>query len=137
MSQAIDYFANHWFAGLSLGIAVLLAGLFLWIRRRQEESSRGLLFVASAFALFGLGGFTLPLLAPAVRAAGWGQSLEPAVLSLWVAGVVFGLALMVIFAKVFVLIVSGNWYAPAGYAAGVVLLLGLGGLCTPLIGAEL
>src|SRR5262249_59530618 len=95
MNQAMDYLGTHWFAGALLGVALALGALLLLRWRRGAGWSLPLLLSASALALAGLGG-----LLPPGAWAGW----------------LTGVALAVLFAMLVVVVTSGHWWGPLGYA---------------------
>src|SRR5438874_7752301 len=105
MNRLQDWLMTHWFAGTLVGVALLLGLVLLLLRRRRGSWSVPLLATGGVIGLLGVGGLVLPLLPPPV--------------GLWVllAAVAFLIVMFV------VLVVSGYWYAPAGWGAGVVLAL--------------
>src|SRR5262249_44377401 len=108
MDSLRQFLLPHWF-GVLLLIAGLVQGLLLLLGwQRRKVWSLPLFLVGSGCALAGLGGLLLP----------WDTAL-------WVAG----LALFALFVMLLVVIVTGNWSAPAGYAVGALTLFGLGGVC--------
>jgi uncharacterized membrane protein len=106
MHGILDVLAEHWFSFLLLAIAVVLGVSLLNVWRRRGEWSLLLLLTGSAVALLSVGGLALP--------ATWG---------VWLAGA----ALALLFVMLLLVIITGSWSAPLGYAVGAVLLLGLGG----------
>jgi uncharacterized membrane protein/Mg-chelatase subunit ChlD len=105
MDQTLLLLSRHGLGGLCLAVAAVLGGVLLIKRRRQTAWSIPLLVLGSAFALAGMGGLFLP------HSWGW-----------WVAGA----ALAILFVMLLVLVLTEHWWAPLGYAAGGLLLLGLG-----------
>ncbi|MFN4259400.1 MAG: VWA domain-containing protein [Gemmataceae bacterium] len=109
MNQLPNFLASHWVGLFLLGIGLACATWLAW-RRRRGEHSLAALVLAPAFALAGVAGLTLP--------AVWGQWLASAGLAV--------LCLMLV-----VLILTGGWWRPLGYAVGVVVVVGLGSAYTP------
>src|SRR5438309_1250908 len=102
-----DFLFTHWLALVFLAGSLFAGGWFLWGWQRGSWSIWTLLFSASLFVL-SLGGL----------------ELVPSDWSLWIS-TAGGAALAILFA---IVVISGNWWAVAGYAAGAVLLFGLGGV---------
>ncbi|HEV3447096.1 MAG TPA: hypothetical protein VG099_20825, partial [Gemmataceae bacterium] len=116
MYQAIEYLKDNWFSLLLLAVAVGLGAALLIAYSRRRSWSLPLLLTGAAFALLGVGGLVLPF-----------------GISLWV-GVG---AAAILFAMLLVVITTGSWWAPLGYAIGAVLLLTLGGIGNAAIAAGL
>jgi uncharacterized membrane protein/Mg-chelatase subunit ChlD len=114
------------FAIFALAIALLLAVLYLWLRRRNA-ASLGLLLLTSAIALFGAGG----LLSGIADVFQWVE--HPKTWSAWVAGTAF----LVLFGMGIVLIASGRWSAPAAFVTAAVLLLAAGGFSNHALSHEI
>jgi uncharacterized membrane protein len=112
MYRPFDLLAGHWLSMLLLVIALVLGTLLLIARRRSADWSLPLLLSGSAFALLAAGGLALSL--------DW---------ALWLAGAM----LAILFVMLLVVITTGSWSAPLGYATGGLLLLGIGGACTGLV----
>jgi uncharacterized membrane protein len=112
MSEVFHFLLWRWPALAFLGAAVVLA--LLWLRRGHR--SPGLLLASSTLALAGSGGLVLP-----------------AAVGAWLAaGAAFALALLLA-----VVILTDRWWAPLGYGAGAVLLLGLGAMAARPVGQGL
>src|SRR5712692_2607073 len=108
MSRLSDLLSTHWFAAVLLVSALLAGGWVFVLRRRRGALSIPLLLITAVLALLGVGGFALP-------DWWWG---------LWLTvGAVFTFVVMF-----FVLVLTGKWWTPLGYAAGALLFFGLGGL---------
>jgi uncharacterized membrane protein len=116
MDQLIPFLARHWLAGVLVVVGLLLGALLLLRWRRRGDWSLSLLLGSAGCGLLGVGGLALP--------AAWAWWLTVAVLAVW-----FGMLL--------VLVLSGHWWAPLGYTAGGLALLGLGGLGAARVGAGL
>jgi uncharacterized membrane protein len=112
----LAHWAVYWFADLFLAVALLLGVLLLLRRRRQGTWPPGLAVAVAAFTLAGVGGLALPF---------W-----------WGLGVVSG-ALALLAGMIVVLLLSGSWSAYLGWAAGALLVLGLGGLVSVPVGETL
>ncbi len=97
-----EYFSSHWLAFGFLAAALLAGGLAVALRSHR----RILLAWAAVIFVCGLGGV----------------HIVPEDWSFWLVA----LALAVLFVKLLVVFLTGNWWAPLGIAAGVLLLLGLG-----------
>ena len=102
----MDYLANHWLACVCAAMSLVLAGRMLFVRRRQARWSLPLLLCSLGLVLLAVGGFF---------AGTW---------AVWVTGAsVAALAGMLL-----VVIMTGFWWAPLGYAAAGLLVTGLGGI---------
>ncbi len=112
MTPALDYLRHHWLAVGLLAVGLLVVALALWRGRRLS----GAVLTGSALALLGLGGVAL--------------GME---LGFWLAVGAGG----VLFLMLVVLILSSFWWAPLGYLAGAVLLVGLGAWGLPSATTEL
>jgi uncharacterized membrane protein len=109
MDAALDYLRDYW-----LVLLLLLSAVGLAVFVGQRSWRRPLL--PAALALLGAGNLAL--------------STGPA---FWVAAA----ALAILFGMLLILILTGGWWAPLGYAVAAALLLGLGGLCIPTVSREL
>src|SRR5437870_12358762 len=99
-----DLIGATWFAaGLLIGALVAGGGVLL-LRRRRGTVSYPLLFLAAILGLLGIGGLAMP-------DPWWGLWLVVGVIS------VFSVMLLV-------LVLSGSWWAPLGYALGSLLVPG-------------
>jgi uncharacterized membrane protein len=119
MDRLRDFFGTHWFSSLLIGVALFL-GLLLWRRRQRGDWSPPLLLAGSALALAGLGGLATAGDTPVV----------PFAVAFWLSAA----AALALFGAFLVTVVTGRWWAPAGYALAAVLVLGLGGVCAPAVG---
>src|SRR5947209_8779013 len=108
MSRLADLLSIHWMAVVFLTAALVAGGGIALLRQRRGTLSYRLIFLASTLGLFGVGGLALP--------------------SPWWGFLLVGAALAAFSVTLFVLVLSGRWWAPLGYGLGAVLLLGLGGL---------
>src|SRR6266852_3588939 len=110
MSRLSDLLSTHWFAFSLFAAGLLVAGTSLFKRQRHGAHSLGLLLLAAALGLFGVGGLALSEF--------WGLCLASAALG--------GLLLMFV-----ALLLSGKWWPPLAWAMAALLVLGLGGAITP------
>jgi uncharacterized membrane protein len=98
----------------SLLVVAGLAALAVWLRRRSDGvSAWSYLILGGAGAAAGLGGLTLP-----------------SEVGFWIAVIAGAL----LFAKLVLLVITGQWYAPLGAFLGGVTLIGLGGWLSRDIG---
>lgn len=114
MDQLVHHLATHWFGGLLLGVALVIGLVLLW--RRRAARSVPLVVVGTTLAVAGMGGLILP-----------------PEFGMWVSIV----ALAALFVMFVVVLLSGHWWAPFGYTAGGVLVLGLGGFATVAVSQAL
>jgi uncharacterized membrane protein len=113
MNQAWDFSVSHWFSLVLVAAALGIGAATLWVRRRRQTWSLPHILGASALALLAAGGLALP--------SDWG---------LWLGGA----ALTTLFVMLLIVILSGSWSAPLGYAAGALLLVALGGVGSDAVG---
>src|SRR4051812_49004694 len=106
MTPILDLLRATWPA-LGLGAVALVAGL-LGLRRSSDNKP-------GAWKCYALGGVAASL--------ALGQLIGPTA-GVWL----FAVALAALLVKLVVVVASGNWYAPLGWALGALALLGLGGL---------
>src|SRR5229473_1241053 len=136
MSRLSDLLSTHWFAFSLFAAGLLAAGTSLFKRQRHGAHSLGLLLLAAALGLFGVGDLVFSAIgAPGpddVRADNgglafsvfWGLCLASAALA--------GLLLMFV-----VLLLSGKWWPPLAWAMAALLVIGIGGAFTPTASATL
>jgi uncharacterized membrane protein len=106
MNGIRELFSDHSLSLLLLGVAFGLSTRLLLLGLRKHVWSLPLIIVTSAVALMGLGGLFL--------AHNWG---------LWLGGG----ALATLFVMLLVVVTTGSWWAPLGYAVGGFLAFSLGG----------
>jgi uncharacterized membrane protein len=116
MNRPLDVLADNWLSVLLLALALGLGAVAVFLHRRRPVWSLPLLHFGALFALLGLGGL---LFAPN--------------LAVWftVGAAVLLLCMLV------GLLAAGWWNAYLGYAAGMLLFLGVGGLCAGRLGDRL
>jgi uncharacterized membrane protein len=113
MNRFADFLTENWFSLVLMLVALVLGTWLLLLRYRWRTWSLPLLLSGSAVGLIGAGGLLLPV--------DWG---------LWIgAGM-----LAVLFVMLLVVITSGTWWAPLGYAVGAALLLAIGGAACETVG---
>jgi uncharacterized membrane protein len=106
--------SGHWLAAILLAFAVLLFVGLLWQRQRTGQWSLSLLLAGSALFLLGAGGL----------------GIVPAEYGLFGAAGVAGIFVVLLI----VVILTGSWWAPLGYALGALLLGLLGAGVVPMLG---
>jgi uncharacterized membrane protein len=113
MERLSHFLGANWFGLVLLAVGAVLGALLLTGHARRKTWSLPLLLTGAAFALLGLGGLVLPV-----------------EVGLWLGGA----ALAVLFGMLLVVIITGQWWAPLGYAVGALALLGIGGAGVALAG---
>jgi uncharacterized membrane protein len=116
MNRPLDILAENWFSIFLVIVALGLGAAALLLYRRRQVWSLPLLHLGAACALLGVGGL---LFAPS--------------LSVWFAA---GAAILLV-GMLAILIALGSWSAYLGYAVGMLLFLGLGGLSAGPLGRGL
>jgi uncharacterized membrane protein/Mg-chelatase subunit ChlD len=115
MDRLGPFLTHHWFAVVPGAVAIVLAVLIL-VQHLQRRFSGATLLVGSALGLLSLGGL---IVAPHLA---W-----------WIASG----ALAILFFMLLALLITGHWWAPAGYLVGAAALFALGGLSTESLSQSL
>lgn len=113
MDMVQIYVATHWFSLLAVAGAVVSLIAAAALQFRRPGMLWPLFAVAAVLGLCGIGGLVLPF--------HW---------AIWVAAA----AALGLFAKLLVLITSGEWLARLAVGVAAVFMLGLGGLAMPALG---